>query len=85
LAPDFVTLAIASGTALILLISTIIHGNNSAYIPSLKLMSKFIIVAFLIHLFFLYNDFVVKLWYNSADEVAPINIIVKDNIILPFP
>jgi molybdopterin-containing oxidoreductase family membrane subunit len=82
LAPDFITLAIASGIALILLISTISFGNKVDYIPSLKLMSKFIIITFFIHLFLMYNDFIIKLWYGSYDEVNAIKITVRNNFIL---
>lgn len=77
LSPDFVAVAVAAGTTVVFLFSVILYGKGENFAEAHKTMVKFIFTAFVFHLFLMYNDFFIKLWYGSEIATEPIFITLK--------
>src|SRR3989339_230399 len=71
LAPDFVAAALASGTAVVMCVAVLCYGPAEKFQAAFRILAVFIATAFLIHIFLMYNDFVVHAWYG-ADEAKDI-------------
>lgn len=80
LAPDFIALAMASGTALVLMVCVLAYGAGESTRQPYRIMSLFIAVPFFIHLFFMYNDFVIEAWYGSSESLATLAVTLKENL-----
>lgn len=78
LAPDFVAVALASGTAIVFVVALLTYGIKEQYQQAYRIMAIFIAVAFFIHLFLMYNDFFIHIWYGARDAVDTLSVTVKD-------
>jgi molybdopterin-containing oxidoreductase family membrane subunit len=78
LAPDFVAAALASGTALVLMVSLFAYGFKEEYATAYRTMAVFISIAFFIHLFLMYNDFVIHAWYGSREAMEALSITFRE-------
>lgn len=78
LAPDFVAAALASGTALVLMVSVLAYGVKEQYLPAYRTLSVFIAVAYFIHIFFMYNDFFIHAWYGAEESLEVLSVTLKE-------
>lgn len=78
LAPDFVAVAVAAGTTVVLLAGVLLCGSKDKYQDAYRTMVSFITVAFAVHLFLMYNEFIIKLWYGAEHSVHVIGITLYD-------
>lgn len=78
LAPDFVAAAMASGTAVVLVVSLLAYGLQEQYRQAYRTMSIIIAVSFFIHLFFMYNDYFIHAWYGAAEALDTLSITFKE-------
>jgi molybdopterin-containing oxidoreductase family membrane subunit len=78
LAPDFVAVALASGTAIVFLVALLAYGIKEQYQQAYRIMAIFIAVSFFIHLFLMYNDFFIHTWYGARDAIDTLSVTVKD-------
>ena len=78
LAPDFVAVALASGTAIVFVVALLTYGIKEQYQQAYRIMAIFISVSFFIHLFLMYNDFFIHTWYGARDAVDTLSVTVKD-------
>lgn len=69
LPPDFIAVAVASGTALVLLISLLAAGKNrfAEYQGAFKTLSGIVAGALVIHFFFAAVDLIVHGWWGGAE------------------
>ena len=65
LAPDFVAVAVASGTAVVFIVSLLAYGFKEQYKQAYRSMATIIAVSYFIHIFFMYNDFIIHFWYGA--------------------
>lgn len=78
LAPDFVAVALASGTAIVLVASLMAYGYREEHRDAYRQMSVFMAAAFFIHLFLMYNDFLIHAWYGADEALSVLSITFKD-------
>jgi molybdopterin-containing oxidoreductase family membrane subunit len=78
LAPDFIAVALASGTSIVLIASIVAFGVKEQYQPAYRTMAIFISISFFIHLFLMYNDFFNHVWYGASEALDTLSITVKD-------
>ena len=78
LAPDFVAAALASGTAIVLIVCLITYGVKEEYRQAYRTMAIFIAVALFTHIFFMYNDFFIHYWYGATEALDVLAITFKD-------
>jgi molybdopterin-containing oxidoreductase family membrane subunit len=78
LAPDFISVAVGSGTALVLMVSMIAYGAREGYQDAYRTMAVFMSVAFFIHLFLMYNDFFIHLWYGAEESLDPLSVLFRE-------
>jgi len=78
LAPDFVAAALASGTAVVLMVCVVAYGVKEEYQPAYRTLSIFIAVAYFIHIFFMYNDFFIHAWYGARESLDVLAITLKE-------
>jgi molybdopterin-containing oxidoreductase family membrane subunit len=71
MAPDFVAAALASGTAVVMFVAVLCYGTAEKFQTAFRILAVFIATAFFIHVFLMYNDFVIHAWYGS-DEAKDI-------------
>ena len=69
LAPDFVAVAIAVGTTVVLLAGALAYGTGEKYQEAFGILSLIIFMATAVHLFLMANDLVIHAWYG-AEETA---------------
>jgi molybdopterin-containing oxidoreductase family membrane subunit len=76
MAPDFVAAALASGTAVVMLVAVLCYGTADKLQSAFRIMVIFIATSFFIHIFLMYNDFVIHAWYGSdhAKETLAITL-----------
>lgn len=69
LPPDFVSVAVASGTALVLLIALLFVGKDrfSEYHDAFKTLASIVAGALVIHFFFVAVDLVIHSWWGGAE------------------
>jgi len=77
LAPDFVAVALASGTALVMLAAVLVYGIRDRYRDAYRTLAVFISVAFFIHLFLMYNDMFIHLWYGAEEARETLAITLR--------
>lgn len=77
MAPDFVAAAMASGTAFVLVVALLTYGLKDQHQEAYRTLFIFIAVCFFIHVFLMYNDFVINVWYGSAEAMETLSITLK--------
>jgi molybdopterin-containing oxidoreductase family membrane subunit len=75
LAPDFIAVAVASGSALVLLVSIIAYGFREQLAPAYRILAKLSAIALIVHLFFIYNDFVIRGWAQKPGEFDALGLL----------
>ena len=78
LAPDFVAAALASGTALVLLVAVLTCGIQDELRQAYRTLAVLIAVAFFVHLFLMYNDMFIHAWYGAEETAETLGITLKD-------
>jgi len=67
MAPDFVSVAIAVGTTVVLLAGAIAYGTGEKYQEAFGILGLIIFMATCVHLFLMMNDLVIHAWYGKAE------------------
>jgi len=67
MAPDFVSVAIAVGTTVVLLAGALAYGTGEKYEEAYRTLGLIIFVATAIHLFLMMNDLVIHAWYGNGE------------------
>ncbi len=67
MAPDFVSVAIAVGTTVVLLAGALAYGTGEKYEEAFRILGLIIFMAVCVHLFLMMNDLVIHAWYGSAE------------------
>jgi molybdopterin-containing oxidoreductase family membrane subunit len=67
MAPDFVSVAIAVGTTVVLLTGALAYGTGDKYEEAYRTLGTIIFVATAIHLFLMMNDLVIHAWYGNGE------------------
>jgi len=67
MAPDFVSVAIAVGTTVVLLAGALAYGTGEKYQEAFRLLGLIIFMAICVHLFLMMNDLVIHAWYGSGE------------------
>ncbi|MEW6078958.1 MAG: NrfD/PsrC family molybdoenzyme membrane anchor subunit [Thermodesulfobacteriota bacterium] len=80
MAPDFVAAAMASGTAFVMLIALMAYGLKEGHRQAYRIMAVFIAVCLFIHLFLMYNDFVINAWYGNDEALGALKITLQENL-----
>lgn len=75
LAPDFVAVALASGTSLVLMVAVLSHGIRDQHRDAYRVMALIIAASLFVHLFFMYNDFVIHAWYGADEAMETLAIV----------
>lgn len=78
LAPDFVAAALASGTAVVLIVSLLAYGLKDEYRQAYRTLTLIIAGSLFVHLFLMYNEMVIKAWYGSAEALETLSILFRD-------
>ncbi len=78
LAPDFVAVAVSAGTTLVFLFSIMVYGIKEEHKSAYKIMTRFISIAFFVHLFFMYNDFFIHAWYGNEHALHTLAVTLGD-------
>ncbi|GAV21765.1 NrfD/PsrC family molybdoenzyme membrane anchor subunit [Carboxydothermus pertinax] len=79
LPPDFIAVATASGTALVMLISLLVVGKERfvQYKGAFKSFAFIIAGSLIVHFFFMYIDFLVRWWWGVPEELNPLALVFK--------
>jgi dimethyl sulfoxide reductase membrane subunit len=80
LAPDFVAVAMASGTAVVMVVSLLTYGLKEEHRQAYRIMSILVAVSFFIHLFFMYNDYFIQFWYGASEAMETLSITFQEYI-----
>lgn len=77
LPPDFIAMAVASGAALVLVISLIQVGNENfyKYQDGFKTMAYIVAGSLVVHFFLLYTDFLVRWWWGKPEELKILSLV----------
>ncbi len=67
MAPDFVSVAIAVGTTVVLLAGAIAYGTGEKYQEAFGILGLIIFMATCVHLFLMMNDLVIHAWYGKSE------------------
>jgi len=78
LAPDFVAVAMASGTALVFIVSIFVYGAKEEYQPAYRIMALIMAIATFVHIFFMYNDFFIHIWYGNQESLDTLAVTLKE-------
>ncbi|MCB2216401.1 NrfD/PsrC family molybdoenzyme membrane anchor subunit [Desulfofustis glycolicus] len=70
MAPDFVSVAIAVGTTVVLLAGVLAYGTGERYQDAYRTLGLVIFIATCIHLFLMMNDLVIHAWYGGAETTS---------------
>lgn len=65
LAPDFIAVAVAAGTAVVLIAAAIAYGARPEYAHAYRSMGAIILGAVAVHLFLMFNDFFIHAWSRT--------------------
>jgi molybdopterin-containing oxidoreductase family membrane subunit len=74
MAPDFVAVAIAVGSTVVLLAGAIAYGTAPRYQEAYRILGQIIFIAVCIHLFLMINDLVIHAWYGTSETHRIIEI-----------
>lgn len=77
LPPDFIAMAVASGAALVLVISLIQVGKENfyKYQDGFKTMAYIVAGSLAVHFFLLYIDFFVRWWWGKPEEMQILSLV----------
>jgi len=77
LAPDFIAKAVASGTALVLVVSILVVGkeNFAQHNRAFRSLAHITAGALAVHFFFLLNELLIRGWWASPEELEPLRLI----------
>jgi len=78
LAPDFIAVAIASGTAIVFIVALLAYGLKEQHKQAYRTMAMIIATALFTHIFFMYNDFIIHAWYGAHEAMETLSITFKD-------
>ncbi len=67
MAPDFVSVAIAVGTTVVLLAGALAYGTGEKYQEAYGILGLIIFMAICVHLFLMMNDLVIHAWYGNSE------------------
>lgn len=67
MAPDFVSVAVAVGTAVVLLAGALAYGTGEKFQDAYQTLGLIIFMAVCVHLFLMMNDLVIHAWYGNAE------------------
>lgn len=81
LAPDFVAAAMASGTAVVLIVSLLTYGLKDEYRQAYRTMTLIIAGSLFVHLFLMYNDMVIQAWYGASEALETLSILFKNYLL----
>ncbi|KKM10235.1 molybdopterin oxidoreductase [Clostridiales bacterium PH28_bin88] len=79
LAPDFISKAVASGTALVLVISLLVAGKErfSQYQGAFKTMALIVAGALVVHFFFTASELLTRWWWAVPGELEPLSLTLE--------
>ena len=75
LAPTFISAALATGPAIVILASLFVFGYKQKLEATYALLAKVSAVSSIIMLFIYYNDFVVRLWWSAGREFETVKTV----------
>ncbi|MCZ7372624.1 MAG: polysulfide reductase NrfD [Candidatus Methanoperedens sp.] len=75
LAPDFLSVAVMAGTTVVLMASVLAFGIKDAYKDAYRTMIGIITAFFIIHMFLMYNDFFIKIWYGAESSMHTLGLV----------
>jgi len=78
LAPDFIAVAVASGTAIVFIVALLSYGFKEQHKQAYRTMAMIIATALFTHIFFMYNDFIIHAWYGAHEAMETLSITFKD-------
>ena len=78
LAPDFIAVAVASGTAVVFIVSLLTYGFKNEHQQAYRSMAIIIATAYFVHIFFMYNDFIIHYWYGAHEALETLSITFID-------
>ncbi|MBW2620212.1 MAG: polysulfide reductase NrfD [Deltaproteobacteria bacterium] len=78
LAPDFIAVAVASGTAIVFIVALLAYGLKEQHKQAYRTMAMIIATALFTHIFFMYNDFIIHAWYGAHEAMETLSITFKD-------
>ena len=78
MAPDFVSVAIAVGTTVVLLAGALAYGTGKKYQEAYRTLGLIIFMAICIHLFLMMNDLVIHAWYGNGETHRIMEIVWGD-------
>jgi molybdopterin-containing oxidoreductase family membrane subunit len=67
MAPDFVSVAVGVGTAVVLLAGALAYGTGEKYQDAYQTLGLIIFMAVCVHLFLMMNDLAIHAWYGNAE------------------
>lgn len=67
MAPDFVSVAIAVGTTVVLLAAALAYGTGERYQEAYRILGLIVFMSICVHLFLMMNDLVIHAWYGNAE------------------
>jgi len=67
MAPDFVSVAIAVGTTVVLLAGALAYGATEKTLEAFRILGIIIFMTTCIHIFFMANDLAIHAWYGNAE------------------
>ncbi len=79
LAPDFVAVALASGTAVVLMVGVMVYGVKKEYQNSYRIMGLVMACAVFVHIFFMYNDFIIHAWYGAEEALDTLAVTFRQH------
>lgn len=74
MAPDFVSVAIAVGTTVVLLAAALAYGTGERYQEAYRILGLIVFMSVCVHLFLMMNDLVIHAWYGNAETERIIGI-----------
>ena len=78
LAPDFIAVAVASGTAVVFIVSLLTYGFKNEHQQAYRSMAIIIATAYFVHIFLMYNDFIIHYWYGAHEALETLSITFID-------
>ncbi|KGO34605.1 hypothetical protein JT06_07385, partial [Desulfobulbus sp. Tol-SR] len=67
MAPDFVSVAVAVGTTVVLVAAALAYGTGDSYQEAYRTLGLIIFMATCVHIFLMANDLVIHAWYGNAE------------------
>ncbi|OIQ07604.1 putative hydrogenase 2 b cytochrome subunit [Moorella thermoacetica] len=79
LPPDFIAVAVASGTALVLVIAILVVGKDgfNQYAGAFNILARIIAGALAVHFFFVAMDILIHWWWGSPEALSTLGLVFK--------